>query len=128
MVSPEDLDEALTSVVTALEPVTESDWTRRAGDLDWDCRQTAEHLGDVLLSYAAQVVARPADHYVRFLAKTDDDATPAELLEFIVTGARLLASAVRASDPGERAYHPHRPVGSGRIRGHGLRGTPAPWR
>ncbi|MCG3755602.1 maleylpyruvate isomerase N-terminal domain-containing protein [Amycolatopsis sp. Poz14] len=105
-VRAEDLDDALTCVSAALEPVTGGGWTRPAGDLEWNCRYTAEHLGDTLLSYAAQVVSRPADRYVRFLAKTDADASPAELLEFALTGGRLLAAAVRSSRPDERAYHP----------------------
>ncbi|WP_020658434.1 maleylpyruvate isomerase N-terminal domain-containing protein [Amycolatopsis benzoatilytica] len=105
-VRAEDLDDALACVSAALEPVVGGDWTRPAGDLDWDCRYTAEHLGDTLLSYAAQVASRPADHYVRFLAKADADASAGELLEFVLTAGRLLALAVGAGQPDERAYHP----------------------
>src|SRR3712207_7934584 len=39
---------------------------------EWNCRQTAEHVGDCLLSYAAQLVARPDARYVRFLAVAED--------------------------------------------------------
>ncbi|QRP43603.1 maleylpyruvate isomerase N-terminal domain-containing protein [Amycolatopsis sp. FDAARGOS 1241] len=105
-VTAEDVGHALAAVETALSPTVDADWTRHAGELDWDCRQTAEHLGDTLLSYAAQLVARPEDHYVRFLAKADEDASAAELLEFVRTGARLLAAAALVSPPGTRAYHP----------------------
>ncbi|MEV4597173.1 hypothetical protein AB0K15_07205 [Amycolatopsis sp. NPDC049253] len=101
-----DLGRALESVENTLRPTVARDWTRNAGELDWDCRQTAEHVGDVLLSYAAQVVSRPQDHYVRFLAKADEGATPEELLELALTGGRLLQAAVSASRPDTRAYHP----------------------
>ncbi|MBB4684321.1 maleylpyruvate isomerase N-terminal domain-containing protein [Amycolatopsis jiangsuensis] len=105
-VAPGDLDEAIECVAATLAPHTGGDWTGRAGALDWSCRTTAEHLGDTLLSYAAQVVSGPADHYVRFLATAEADASAAELLEFALTGGRLLAAAVRAAGPGARAYHP----------------------
>jgi len=105
-VRAEDLDDALACVAAALEPAVDGDWTRLAGDLDWDCRYTAEHLGDTLLSYAAQVVSRPADGYVRFVATADSGASAPELLEFALTGGRLLAAAVRAGRPEDRGYHP----------------------
>ncbi|MEV0073803.1 MULTISPECIES: DinB family protein [unclassified Amycolatopsis] len=100
------LERALTCVDTTLRPTLAQDWTRKAGELEWDCRQTAEHVGDVLMSYAAQVVSRPQDHYVRFLAKADEGATPDELLELALTGARLLQAAVSTSAEDTRAYHP----------------------
>lgn len=58
------------------------------------------------MSYAAQLVARPTTRYVRFLATADKDATPAEVLEFALTGGGLLAATVRTAAPSVRAYHP----------------------
>lgn len=105
-VTADDLDAALSSLVGALGPATKADWTVRAGPLEWDCRHTAEHLGDTLLSYAAQLVARPDDRYVRFLATADRDASAGEVLEFAETGGRILALAVRGTPAGARAFHP----------------------
>ncbi|MFF4599641.1 hypothetical protein [Amycolatopsis sp. NPDC001319] len=105
-VTAAELGRALESVESTLRPTVTRDWTASAGELDWDCRQTAEHVGDVLMSYAAQVVSLPQDHYVRFLAKADKGATPQELLEFALTGGRLLQAAVSASKEDARAYHP----------------------
>ena len=105
-VTADDLDLALTSVVAALRPATGRDWSARAGDLDWDCWHTAEHVGDCLLSYAAQLVARPDDRYVPFLANADKDAPPEQVLEFAEAGGRILAAVVRTTPQRTRAYHP----------------------
>lgn len=105
-VTADDLDAAMSSVVSALRPAASRDWSARAGTLDWDCWHTAEHIGDCLLSYAAQLAARPAERYVRFLASADKDATPAEVLEFAEAGGRILVAAVRTAPVHVRAYHP----------------------
>ena len=42
----------------------------------------------------------------RAVATAEKDASPAEVLEFAVTGGRVLASMVRVSRPHVRAYHP----------------------
>ncbi|MCK2239161.1 MULTISPECIES: maleylpyruvate isomerase N-terminal domain-containing protein [unclassified Crossiella] len=102
----DDLDTVTAHVAAILAPATGQDWSAVPGTGDWTARHTAEHLGDCLLSYAAQLVARPTDHYVRFEAFADKDATSAELLEFAVTGSRLLSAAVRTAPPETRAYHP----------------------
>lgn len=105
-VTADDLDAAITAVVSTLSPATGREWSVRAGTLEWDCWYTAEHIGDCLLSYAAQVAARPATRYVRFLATADKDATPAEVLEFAETGGRILAATVRTAPSDARAWHP----------------------
>jgi hypothetical protein len=105
-VTADDLDSALATVAAALAPATDRDWSARAGSLEWDCWHTAEHIGDVLLSYAAQLVARPATRYVRFLATVDKDATAAEALEFAVASGAVLGAAVRVAPAHVRAFHP----------------------
>lgn len=106
MITADDLDAAVDCVVTALQPKTDRDWASLPGTGDWDCWHTAEHIGDGLMSYAGQLVARPSTRYVRFLAVADKDATPAEVLEFAMTGGGVLSAAVRAAAPSVRAYHP----------------------
>jgi uncharacterized protein (TIGR03083 family) len=105
-VTADDLEAALDAVLTTLRPATGGDWSVSAGGLEWDCRRTAEHLGDGLLSYAAQLVVQPPARYVRFRAEAERDASPAEVLELTETGARLLAATVRTSSPLVRAFHP----------------------
>jgi hypothetical protein len=101
-----DLDAASAALLAALEPVVDLDWSAATGTGDLDAYRTAEHLGDCLLSYAAQLVACPLDRYVAFEAALTDKATAADALEFAVTGAGLLAATVRTKGPDTRAYHP----------------------
>jgi hypothetical protein len=105
-VTPDDLDGAVSAVLAALRPAADRDWSVRAGTLEWDCWHTAEHIGDCLLSYAGQLAVRPAARYVRFLASADEDATPAEVLEFAEAGGRILAATVRTAPAQARAFHP----------------------
>ncbi|HWC80855.1 MAG TPA: maleylpyruvate isomerase N-terminal domain-containing protein [Pseudonocardiaceae bacterium] len=105
-ITADDLDAALAGLLATVGVATDRDWKTVAGTGEWDCRHTAEHLGDCLLSYAAQLVARPADRYVRFQAAAEKDASAAEVLEFAVTGGGILAAAVRSAAADVRAYHP----------------------
>jgi hypothetical protein len=105
-VTASDLDSAISTVVSTLRPVTGRDWSARAGTLEWDCWHTAEHIGDCLLSYAAQLAVQPATRYVPFLVSADEDASPADMLEFAEAGARILAATVRTASADVRAYHP----------------------
>jgi hypothetical protein len=105
-VTADDLDAAISCVMSGLLPITDRDWSVRAGALEWDCWHTAEHIGDTLLSYAWQLAVQPTARYVRAVATAEKDASPAEVLEFAVTGGRVLASMVRTSPAHVRAYHP----------------------
>jgi len=105
-VTADDLDAAVSAMVTTLRPAAGRDWSAPAGTLEWDCWHTAEHIGDVLLSYAGQLVAQPAARYVRFMATADKDASAAEVLEFAEAGGRILVATVRTAPAHVRAYHP----------------------
>ena len=56
--------------MSGLLPVTDRDWSVRAGTSEWDCWRTAEHIGDTLLSYAWQLAVQPSTRYVRAVAVT----------------------------------------------------------
>jgi len=101
-----DLDAAIACIMSGLLPLTDRDWSVRAGSLEWNCWHTAEHIGDCLLSYAWQLAVQPTARYVRAVATAEKDASPAEVLEFAVTGGRVLASMVRTSPAHVRAFHP----------------------
>jgi hypothetical protein len=101
-----ELEAAISCMMSGLLPLTDRDWSVRAGSLEWDCWHTAEHIGDCLLSYAWQLAVQPTARYVRAVAKAENDASPAEVLEFAITGGRVLASMVRTSPAHVRAFHP----------------------
>src|SRR5260370_10013381 len=101
-----DLDAAIACIRSGVLRQTDRDWSVGAGSLEWNCWHTAEHIGDCLLSYAWQLAVQPTARYVRAVATAEKDASPAEVLEFAVTGGRVLASMVRTSPAHVRAFHP----------------------
>ena len=58
-VTADDLDSVISCVMSGLLPITDRDWSVRAGTLEWDCWHTAEHIGDCLMSYAWQLAVQP---------------------------------------------------------------------
>lgn len=90
---------------TTLRPAVERDWTARAGDLEWTCRRTLDHITDALMFYAAQLATRATER--RFpLRNGDPAATVPELIEVMGSAAALLAEVARAAGPDARAFHP----------------------
>lgn len=105
-VTAEDLDAAAASLNAALEPVVDRDWSTVTGTGELNAFRTAEHIGDCLLAYAAQLLSRVTDHYVRYETALLPDATAADGLDFIVTSAGLLAAIVHRLGPDARGWHP----------------------
>jgi hypothetical protein len=102
---PEDLRRSADSVVAALHPARYDDWSVRAGDLDWDCRGTLEHLLDTLMLYAAHLATR-ADRGLPYLRRGDPEAPVRHLVRTVTSAAGVLAAVVEAAPPDTRAYHP----------------------
>jgi hypothetical protein len=105
-VTADDLTAATVHVVKVLGTAADQDWSAAVGTGDLDAGATAEHLADTLMAYGAQLVARPPGRYVKFDAHATTDATPVDLLEFVVASAGLLAAAVRGATSTVRAWHP----------------------
>ena len=96
--------EAAAACREALRPHVEADWSRLAGDLDWDCRQTLDHIVDALAYYCAHLATRAGSE----LPFTRDGAPSASIDELIVcvgSQAAVLARVVEASPAGTRAFH-----------------------
>ena len=104
-VAPEDLHACASTVVTALAPVAAADWSVPAGDLEWDCRRTLDHVPDALLLYAAHLAAR-ASSGLPAVRDGDVAATPRRLLRVLDTAAAILAEVVATAPPDARAFHP----------------------
>ena len=106
-VTADDVDTAATAAVDVLSRAIDSDWNVLAGDLEWTCRLTAEHLADDLIAYALQVVGGDQQSYVPVQVTVEASAESAGLLQAIGASAGLLSAAVRTSPGGRRAWHPY---------------------
>lgn len=118
-VTAEDLAQSVRLAAQVLGDVPEHAWRGRAGALEWDRRETVEHLSDDLFSYAVQLgPARPSERdLVPFVwqprreggpwnaVHADPAAGPAGLLQTLEATAALLVAMVRTSSPQVRSYH-----------------------
>jgi hypothetical protein len=100
-----EVDQSVAEMIRVLAPHESADWRRRAGPLDWSCRETAAHVAHDLLAYAGQLAARPGSAYLPFDLRIRDDASPHDLLRIVSGTGRLLSIALAASDPSLRAWH-----------------------
>lgn len=119
-VTADDLDQAVQLAVTTLREAPQAAaWDGKAGSLDWDCWETAEHLSDALFSYAVSLGPRtpPRSRDVPFACESrrpggpdnavhaDRAAGAAGLLQVLEACGALLVAMVRTTPSGVRAYH-----------------------
>ncbi len=101
----DDLALAASACRTALEPALDEDWTARAGDLNWTCQRTLDHVVDTLFFYAVMLATRatarpPAPR------NGDPSSSPHDLLDSVDGAAAVLADVARSAPPDSRAFHP----------------------
>src|SRR5256885_2269398 len=101
-----DVRNAAGLVVDALIPTVAADWSVPARQSEWTCAKTAEHICDVLFSYAGQLATAAPNAYVKLRLTGEKTAGPADLVEGIRASSGILAATVAATDPAVRAYHP----------------------
>jgi hypothetical protein len=116
-VSADDVTAAVAAAVDALKAAAGADWSVRAGDLEWDCWETAEHVADDLFYYAAQLGAPGYSDYLPLRAEPNRpggepntirvvaEAGPAGLFTALSAMGALLASMVRTAEQGTRGHH-----------------------
>ena len=104
-VSPDDLLAAAAACQQALAPALQDDWEVRAGDLDWTCRRTLDHMADALLFYTSHLATRSPKRLPR-LRNGAPDQPLADLLTAVGVAASVLAEVARAAPPSTRAFHP----------------------
>ncbi|MDE3075145.1 MAG: hypothetical protein KGJ86_06920 [Chloroflexota bacterium] len=102
---PEDLTAAAGAAVSALRPVVGADWTVKAGDLDWSCVQTIDHIVGALLRYATNLSTRTTSRR-RSPRPSELDATPEELVSSLESAAAILTQVAIAAPPSARGFHP----------------------
>ncbi|MFD4502183.1 GNAT family N-acetyltransferase [Streptomyces sp. NPDC058457] len=104
----DQIEEAVAGCVAALRPAVARNWTEvTAGGLDWNVHETAVHVADDLVAYAANLAGRAQDAYVPFELKLDDGTDNSGLLHVIETTGALLAATVRTAPRTVRAFHPY---------------------
>lgn len=90
-----------------MAPLADRDWSARAGDLDWSCRETLAHLCG--LAYAP-VLATQAQDFRPLALAVVPDAGVEDLLSTMRAMAAILAEVARAAPPSARAFHPAGPA------------------
>ncbi len=116
------VDEAVAHAATVLRAVADRDWGVPSGGLEWSCRETAEHAASCLVAYAGQLTGRAAGGWVPFEASLDEGSGPEDAIRVIEATAGILASVVRTTPRGVRAYHPY-PCGSADAAGFAAMGV-----
>lgn len=116
-VSADDVLAVVASAVTALRSGTDRDWWAPAGDLEWSCWETVEHVADDLVFYGAQLGAPGYHDYLPLEAATrtpgsavnsirsEPAAGPDGLLAVLTASGALLAAMVRVTPPDVTGHH-----------------------
>lgn len=102
---PQDVQDAAALCQSTLHTALDRDWSAPAGDLEWDCRRTLDHIVDSLTLYACYLASR-ATARMSPPRNGDPAATPAQLLVTVGAMADVLAEVGRAAPAGTRAFHP----------------------
>ena len=119
-VSAADVDLAVALAADALLSVVDQDWAVPAGELEWSCRETVEHIADDLFAYAGQLGPRrpPLDTYVPFGFTRRTPAAPAlavyvtaetgneGLVQVLEACGTCLSAVVTTARAQVRAWHP----------------------
>jgi uncharacterized protein (TIGR03083 family) len=105
LLTVDDLLRAAALCRETLAPALDEDWTARAGDLNWTCQRTLDHIVDTLFFYAVMLATRATVRPA--MPRNGDPArSPRELLEVVEAAAAVLADVVRAAPPEARGFHP----------------------
>jgi hypothetical protein len=103
--TPDDLLTAASVCQQTLRPALDRDWSVKAGDLEWDCRRTLDHIVDTLFLYAAYLASRGSER-LSPPRNGDLSASPTQLLATVGAAAAVLTEVARAAPLGTRAFHP----------------------
>lgn len=102
---PEDVVAALEASYALLSPLADRDWSIVAGDLEWDCRETLEHVATVQVFYAVH-----AADQARGRLPGSRTGNPGQTIDELVTVhrvlAKVLAEVLRSMPENARAFHP----------------------
>lgn len=103
-VSPSDLIQAAELVDAMLRERTDADWTRPAGSLEWDIRETVEHAASGISKYALYLSSQ-ANRFVALRAAAFPEATNDDLRWALHSAALSLARTADGAPAGARGFH-----------------------
>lgn len=101
------VDQATAASVSAVSQANDKDWSVLAGDLEWDCRETARHIASDFVGYAAQLTAPREFGFVPFDLVLDGTPDATGLCEVVRGTGGMLSAVVRTSDSTTRSWHPY---------------------
>ena len=104
-VDPKDVLAAAAACREALAGQVDKDWSVRAGELDWTCRETLDHIPNTLVYYASHLAFAAQEKLPR-TRDGDHRLTVAELLSSVEVTAAILEHVIRAAPASTRAFHP----------------------
>lgn len=102
---PDDLPTTAALCRDTLTSWLDRDWSLPAGDLEWSCRRTLDHVSDCQIFLGGNAAMRSS---ARVLPARNGDAN-AELpatLDAVVTTATMLERICAGMAPGDRGFHP----------------------
>jgi SAM-dependent methyltransferase len=101
---PDDLRAAASACQAALTPALLDNWSGRAGDLEWDCRRTLNHINDALVNYIRHFGGR-ATRRLPVFRDQFPHVPLGDLLDLTVALADALAEITKAAPPDARGFH-----------------------
>lgn len=101
---PDDLRRCSNLVAETLSVHLTSDFSIPAGELEWSCQRTLEHLVGALLWYSGNLARLSHEPCSRLSSGLD--TPPTQLVDALVSSGYILALVAEGTPPGGRAYHP----------------------
>jgi len=102
---PDDLPAVAALCRATLRPWLDRDWSVTAGDLEWSCRRTLDHIVNVPIYLGGNAAMRSTSR-VAPVRNDDPDAELDVLLDAVVTSATILERICAGMAPHERGFHP----------------------
>ncbi len=104
-VTSADVVDAAAWARDTLAPAEASDWEARAGEPEWTCRRTLDHMANTSIFYATALANRATGPMPK--VRNGDAGAPVRiLLEIVPAAAGILAEVARAAPADARGWHP----------------------
>jgi hypothetical protein len=102
---PDDLPNTAMLCRETLTSWIDHDWADVAGDLEWDCRMTLDHVINVQIFLCGNAAMRSTSRVLP-ARNGDPDTELLTMLDAMVTSATMLERICAGMAPDERGFHP----------------------